>query len=368
MEEREAEIRACAFCNSMCRHVCTVATITKLESTQPKGKGMIAYSILRGEMEFTKGAIERMYMCVDCGRCKVWCVKGASDCSKNVQAVRADIAAQGKAPAPISKWRENVLKHKDLYGAPLETKFLKIRGLPKLKRARTLYFIGCTTAKHQPEIAEATLTALRSLNEEVSVMKGEACCGYPLWVAGFREEAKKLARENASAIEETKVEQIVVSCPECYLAFKECYREWGSPLSAEVFHITDYLVKLGFKPLKELAMRAVYHDPCHLGRRGGIYDQPRGLLASVPKLETLEMRWSRENSLCCGGGGGLQVTYPRLARAICDKALKEASKTGAEALITACPFCKQMFNEGVNRGFNLKVYDITEVLVGNLKV
>jgi len=108
-------------------------------------------------------------------------------------------------------------------------------------------------------------------------------------------------------------------------------------------------------------MSVVYHDPCHLGRRAGIYDEPRRLLAAIPGLKVGEIRWSRENSLCCGGGGGLPVTHPELSKTICEKALADAKEGGAEALVTACPFCKQIFLERAE-DFNLKVYDIVELL------
>ena len=364
LEEREREIWACAFCNSMCRHVCTVAMAAKLESTQPKGKGMIEYSILKGEGEFSEGAIERMYMCVDCGRCRVWCITGISDCSRNVQAGRADIVELGRAPRSILKWKENASKYRSLYEVPVEERFKKVKGLPELESgADTLYFVGCTTAQHQPEIAESTLKILKSMGEKVVVARGEVCCGYPLWAAGFRENAKQLAEENVENLKSLNIKRVVTSCPECYLALKERYREWGVPVDLEVFHIAEYLDKRRFKlrPSKKLSMSVVYHDPCHLGRRAGIYDEPRRLLAAIPGLKVGEIRWSRENSLCCGGGGGLPVTYPELSKTICEKALADAKEGGAEALVTACPFCKQMFLERAE-DFNLKVYDIVELL------
>jgi Fe-S oxidoreductase len=365
LKEREREVWACAFCNSMCRHVCSVASVAKLESTQPKGKGLIAYSILRGEGGFSEGAIERMYMCADCGRCRVWCMTGISDCSENVQAARADIVELGKAPASISKWNENALRYGSLYEVPVDMRFNGIGGLPgPTGEADTLYFVGCTTARYHPEVAEATLEALRGVGDRVTLSAGEVCCGYPLWVAGFRETAKKLARENAEAFKKLRVKRIVTSCPECYLALKDRYRDWGAPIDVEVFHITKYLDERGYGPRSQKGVAsATYHDPCHLGRRGGIYEEPRRLLAKVPGLSIKEMRGNRENSPCCGGGGGLQATYPWLSKAICDRALAAAQEIGVEAIVTACPFCKQALSEGIGRkALNMKVYDITELL------
>jgi Fe-S oxidoreductase len=166
----------------------------------------------------------------------------------------------------------------------------------------------------------------------------------------------------------------------------------------EVLHITEYLDRL----LKEgklnlnnnLPIKATYHDPCHLGRlaepwipwegkevkvmgqlilqdppkefrRGakGVYDSPRELLRSIESLEFFEMDRIREYAWCCGAGGGVQEAYPDFAVWTATERIEEAEATGAEAIVTACPWCERNFKDAIRaNGNKMEIYDITELL------
>ena len=132
-----------------------------------------------------------------------------------------------------------------------------------------------------------------------------------------------------------------------------------SPLLAEL--IEDGRLELG----GEFAGKVTYHDPCYLGRHNGVFDEPRRVLQAVPGLELVEMPASREDSLCCGGGGGrIWMETPKEER-FSDLRVRQAGETGAEALVTSCPYCITNFEEsrlGVAGEKAPEVKDITEII------
>jgi len=135
-------------------------------------------------------------------------------------------------------------------------------------------------------------------------------------------------------------------------------------------------------------MKVTYHDPCHLGRRGeiyksgwegdnkllrpvrfkqmgnlGIFDPPRDLIRSIPDLELIEMERIREYSWCCGAGGGVWEAYPEFASWTALDRIEEAKATGAEAIVTACPWCERVFKDEIEEsGDDIKVYDVIDLL------
>jgi Fe-S oxidoreductase len=163
------------------------------------------------------------------------------------------------------------------------------------------------------------------------------------------------------------VKKILVSSPHSYHTFKNEYPEFM--VNFEVVHINQYLHELissgRLKLTKEYNKKVTYHDPCYLGRHNDIYDEPREILKKIPGLELLEMPDSRENSLCCGGGGGrIWMETPKEER-FSDLRLNQAIEVGAEVLATSCPYCITNFEDSrlsLDEGEVLEIKDITEII------
>jgi Fe-S oxidoreductase len=213
---------------------------------------------------------------------------------------------------------------------------------------------------------------------------------------GYREEFARLARANLSAWAEAGVKTVVTSCADGYHAFKRLYPQLGSQVEAlHTVELVDRLLKAGKLKLRsEVPLRVTYHDPCHLGRQGepyvpwrgvekkikkqiivyepkrpryngawGVYDPPRDILKAIPGLELVEMERTREYSWCCGAGGGVREAYPEYADWTAGERIAEARATGAEALVSACPWCQRSFRDALHaRGEAMKVYDIVELV------
>jgi Fe-S oxidoreductase len=100
-----------------------------------------------------------------------------------------------------------------------------------------------------------------------------------------------------------------------------------------------------------------YHDPCHLGRLGGVFEEPRDIVKEVATL--VEMPNNRYESRCCGAGAGLQSAFPKLSRELASKRISEAKATGATTLVTSCPFCETQLRTIPG----IRVIDLMELLL-----
>jgi Fe-S oxidoreductase len=198
----------------------------------------------------------------------------------------------------------------------------------------------------------------------------ESCCGESIRKTGNEEVFKGLAKENIKAFIDNGVKRVLVSSPHCYHTFKNEYPEFM--VNFEVVHISELLAELidqGRLELNgELPQKVTFHDPCYLGRHNGIYDQPRDVLNKLPGLELIEMPDSRQDSLCCGGGGGrIWMETPKGER-LSDLRVAQAKEAGADVLATACPYCISNFEESrLALDGAPEIKDITEIIHDALK-
>lgn len=213
-----------------------------------------------------------------------------------------------------------------------------------------LYFRGCTARERLPEIAGATERLLEIAGVDFHTLDGEKCCGSVLLRTGFIDDAKKQIEKNTDIL---KGKKIITSCAGCYKTLKDDYE------GLDVIHISqllDDLIKQGKLNFSKRDFNVTYHDSCHLGRHSNVFDEPRNVIKAVANL--VEMENIRENSLCCGAGGGVKSAYPEIADEMASSRIAQANETGCKTLITPCPFCKlNLENE------NMEVLDLTEFLV-----
>lgn len=213
-----------------------------------------------------------------------------------------------------------------------------------------IYFRGCTAREKETSIQDATEELLKLADVDYHILDDEKCCGSVLLRTGFEKEAKKQIKKNTGVL---KDELILTSCAGCFKTLKEDYE------GLDVIHISqllDNLIKEGKLDFTKKDLTVTYHDSCHLGRQLEVFDEPRNVIESVAKL--VEMENNREDSLCCGAGGGVKSAYPEIAGEMAKSRICQAKETGSKILLTPCPFCK--FNL---ENDDLEVLDLTEFLV-----
>jgi heterodisulfide reductase subunit D len=135
----------------------------------------------------------------------------------------------------------------------------------------------------------------------------------------------------------------------------------------ELLHTTqllDRLLEEGRIAFKEWPMTVTYHDPCDLGRKSGVYDEPRRILQRIPGLTLVEMDENRDSSHCCGGGGNLESHNAELASQVARRRIQQAAATGAKAIVSACQQCERTLSNAARASrTRIRVMDIGEVVL-----
>jgi Fe-S oxidoreductase len=227
------------------------------------------------------------------------------------------------------------------------------------KKAKVGFFIGCTPAYRNQNIAKTTMSILDKLGVDYTVID-EVCCGSPLQrVGGNDEDIKKLVDHNLDSVEELGIETLIFSCAGCYNMFKNHYPDFRD-FKFTPMHITEFLAQRDL-PLKPLQKTITYHDPCHLGRHAKVYDAPRRIIAMIPKAKFKEMELNREMARCCGGGGGLRSGYPDISKRMAGRRVEDAKF--ADLILTSCPFCVNNLIFGKELTDNdIEIKDIVELV------
>ncbi|MFC2069643.1 (Fe-S)-binding protein [Chloroflexota bacterium] len=315
---------------------------------------------------------EDIWRCTTCGSCPQRCPRGVGTIDVSVS-FRRIASEAGISPTTI----HTVSVSLGAEGNPLReernTRAAWAEGLnvkPFTEGMDILYFPGCYLS-YDPrlkKVAAATANILNKAGVDFGILgTKENCCGESIRKTGDEELYKRLAKENIKTFIENGVHKILVSSPHCYHTFKNEYPEFNA--NFEVVHISQYLFELinegRLELTKKYKKKVAYHDPCYLGRHNGIYDEPREILKKVQGLKLVEMPDSREDSLCCGGGGGrIWMETPKGER-FSDLRVDQAVDARAEVLATSCPYCISNFEDSklsLENSEAIEIKDITEII------
>jgi len=318
---------------------------------------------------------EEIWRCTTCGKCPQRCPRDVKQIDDMI-ALRRMATGYGIFPAhvkPVRTVSAGLTAQGNPFGEPRTNRAEWAEGLSVKtfsEGMEILYFPGCYLC-YDPrlkKVAQATANILKKAGVDFGILgTKENCCGESIRKTGNEELFKRLARENIKTFIENGVKKILVSSPHCYHTFKNEYPEFK--VNFEVVHISQYLFELvnegRLQITKEYGEKITYHDPCYLGRHNGIYDEPRGVLKKIPGLELTEMPESREDSLCCGMGGGRVWMETLKDERFSNLRLEQAIGVGAEVLATSCPYCITALEDSrlvLNYGEVIEVKDITEIL------
>jgi Fe-S oxidoreductase len=234
-----------------------------------------------------------------------------------------------------------------------------------------LLFFACCTQIYEPRnrhVARALSAVLKEAKVPFGVLdQRQSCCGDQARKVGAEELYQELRQSNRQLLQEAGARRILVSSPHCLQTLNGDYRAQVEAFQA-VHHaqlLQELLHRQQLVFSREVSLKATYHDPCYLGRHGGEYEAPREVLRAISGLKLLEMPRNRDSSLCCGGGGGGLWREVPPAQRFAAQRIREAQATGAEAIITACPYCIVMFEDGIKvLGLEetMAVFDLAEIV------
>jgi Fe-S oxidoreductase len=318
---------------------------------------------------------EDVWLCATCGRCPDRCPRGVKIIDV-MRAVRRLLVPDGVVPASLPSLRSTMTNLASV-GNPWgqepndRANWAKDLGIKEFDETTEVLYFPCCYPSYDPrlkKVSQATANILNKAGVDFGILGSkEMCCGESVRKAGNETLFKRLAKDNIKTFIDSGVKKIVVSSPHCYHTFKNEYSEFK--VSFEVVHISQYIFELinegRLTISKEYAKKVTYHDPCYLGRHNGVYDEPRGILKKIPGLELTEMFESREDSLCCGMGGGRAWMETEKSERFSNLRVEQAIGVGAQVLATACPYCVSALEDSklvTNHADDIEIKDITEIL------
>jgi len=356
---------------------CPAGERFQLESYFPSGKLFIGRGVLEGILTLADDdTLQRIYACTGCRSCEQQCgVYHHEHIFETVQAIRTEAVTQGFLnPAYIIMY-DGLRRDDNVFGKPKAERGAWAEGL-EVKNATkekvdVLYHAGCMLSFDQElrEVPRGAITVLKAAGVDVGIMgQEEACCGGRAYEVGYLGEFTKYAQHSMETFNTLGVSKVVTSCSDGYSTFKSLYPKVEGKMNFEVLHMVEYLDQLikesRVKFNRKLSRKVTYHDPCHLGRHvsPGVFDPPRDILKSIPGVDLIEMERIRENSWCCGAGGGVKEACPDLALWTAKERINEAIATGADTLVTACPWCERNFRDATQEsGAKMEILDIVEL-------
>lgn len=316
---------------------------------------------------------EALWDCTTCGACMEACPVYVEHIERFIDMRRNQVLTERGIPETV----QETLRNMEIRGHPWRgaeslrddwSKGMEIKILSGDSDIDWLYFVGCTGALVDRNMAVTRSFARLLQHAQVNfgiLGNEEGCCGDPARRMGHELQFQMMAQQNIEVFKNYGVKKIVTHCPHCYNTLKHEYPQFGGEF--EVWHHSELLDRLisdgTLRPAGRGNRVITYHDPCYLGRHNNMFDTPRNLLTAIPGLEIVEMKRSREQSFCCGGGGGHAWMEEPVGRRINQMRMEEAMKTGAEVIGLACPFCLQMMEDAITSlDSSMKAMDVSELV------
>jgi Fe-S oxidoreductase/nitrate reductase gamma subunit len=325
--------------------------------------------------------LDFIWHCRTCHACQSICPAAIRHVDLFFELRQAEVLMQGRLPAEAGR----ALKTLEAQGNPFRAQaerldFVERLGIPLIgpgEETEILYWIGCVTTfdPQKQRIAEDLVAILRHAGVRFGHLgRDETCCGDPARVLGDENLFQTIAKQTVAALDARRFTTLLVSCPHGYNVFANEYPQFGGRY--RVMHhsqlLAQWIAEGRLRLSKAVPGRVTFHDPCYLGRYQGIFDPPRQVLRSLPDLDLREMRNHRDESFCCGAGGGhyfmdidTGTERPGTVR------VAEAVACRADTIAVACAYCQQMLQDAVkarNLEEQIQVLDIATLVRRSLGI
>jgi glycolate dehydrogenase iron-sulfur subunit len=403
---------ACVHCG-LCLNQCPTYRVLGLEMDSPRGRIYQVLQVDSGRLQIGDSFVNHIDRCLGCRACETACPSGVQY-GRIVERARTEIEKSYHRPL-LARWTrayfyKRVLTNFDVLArwAKLlrwyqrsgvqdflrKSALFKLLGMEKLDalspmvedkffftefgdefpaegepRARVSFLAGCIANVAFAELNRATIRVLQKNGVTVLVPAGQGCCGALHAHAGYREEARTLARRNIDAMLHPALDAIVTNAAGCGATLKEyddllasdpAYAAKSKLFTEKTKDVTEFLADLGLRPPREkISARVTYQDPCHLAHGQKIRSAPRQLLKSVG-LELVEMPHA---DFCCGSAGTYNVLQNDLSMQILESKMDDVASTWADIVATANVGCMLQLRAGVqSRRLDMQVKHVIELL------
>ncbi len=323
---------------------------------------------------------EALWSCTTCRACQDICPANIEHVNKILEMRRNLTLMEGAFPGDeVRTAVSNIEVNGNPFGLAYAARGDWSEGLPLTLMEHDsdvdiLYFVGCYASfdKRNQAVARNFIKVCAAAGVKVGILgKEEKCCGEPVRKLGNEYLYQMTAAENIEVITAYNVKKIVTTCPHCFNTLARDYKDLG--LDVPVEHYSTYINTLLNSEKLKLTPEPftfTYHDSCYLGRYMDIIEQPRAILNHAGGSIT-EMDKSGYDSFCCSAGGGRIMAEEKLGSKISEARIKMATDTGAPLLVSNCPFCLTMFEDGIKTGGAeevLQVRDLAEIVAERIAV
>ena len=378
---------ACIMCNR-CQDACP-AYYTGKELSPSALEINKRYYLNENLKEFSEGADsleglskwmlseEAAWSCTTCGFCIEVCPVG-NEPMVDILRMRQDLVLmESNFPRDAMETFDKIENYGNPWGMSPEDREKWTEGMdvPKMRdkgKAEYLYWAGCSGAYDDrgKDISRSVAKIMNESGVDYAILGNEeTCTGDSARRIGNEYLFQMQAAQNMENFDKYGVKKIVTQCPHCLTTLKNDYGEIGAEL--EVVHHSEFiadLIKEGkISPEKSLEEDITFHDACYVGRHHGEYDAPRDVLQSVmgKDAKLVEMPRNKEQSFCCGAGGGNMWYDIDKGKRINVERFEEAIDTGAKKVATSCNFCMIMMEDArkvTGQDEAMEVYDISELV------
>ncbi|MEE9464928.1 MAG: (Fe-S)-binding protein, partial [Candidatus Neomarinimicrobiota bacterium] len=320
-----------------------------------------------------------LWSCTTCRACMQVCPVLIDHIPAIVDLRRHLVLSEGQPPDEAAPVLEKMTQQGNPWGFPrgqrlkwAEDAGLHVPLMADKGQADVLYWVGCAGAydPRNQEVSRAMVAILQAADIDFAVLgQEESCTGDSARRMGEEYVYETLALGNMETLKQYKFNRIVTACPHCFQILGADYSQFGADW--QVVHHSDFinqLLQAGRLTVAGNGSAAItYHDACYLGRHHGKYDVPRDVIAAATGTGTrpVEPSLAREQSFCCGAGGGNMWYELEADQRINLARFDQLSDTGAGIIATACAFCLIMLDDACKvrgREADIQVKDIAELI------
>ena len=418
LHELDDQMVACMKCG-MCQAVCPVFSETMKEGDVARGKIALLENLSHEMIADAEGVQDKLNKCLLCGSCAANCPSGVKVLdiffkARVIVNTYMGLSATKKAifqglltkPALFNSVLDVASKFQGVFtktanevigsscsriNAPVigERHFMPLAKKPlrKLEPAvntrpgkggyRVAFFPGCVIDKIYPQVGQAVLKALRHHDLGIYMPAGQACCGIPALASGDKESFDKLVKCNLEIFEKENFDYLLTACATCTATIHELWpmmsgdktesmQERIAALAAKTMDVNKFMVDVlkVAAPVQGHGTKVTYHDPCHLKKSMKVFEQPRALLKSNPKVEFVEMA---EADRCCGCGGSFNLQHYSLSKDIGKIKRDNIVASGAQVVATGCPACMMQISDMLSQhGDKIAVKHVMEIYAETL--
>lgn len=336
-----------------------------------------------GGLEPAGGVIDErtLWACTTCMACVEACPVGIEHVPTIVQ-LRRSLVDQGRMEPTLQTALQNVAQQGNSFGKSARMRARWTKGLDvAVKDARKepvelLWFVGdhASFDERMQALSQSLARLLQRAEVDFGILyEDERNAGNDVRRVGEEGLFEMLVEHNMGAFAKAQFREIFTTDPHSFNTLKNEYPSYG--LDVRVRHYTQVLADLleeGKLAVRPLGLRVTYHDPCYLGRYNRVVEAPRRVLRAIG-CELVEMPRNRDNTFCCGAGGGrIWMDDSHLAERPSENRIKEAATLGVERFVVSCPKDFAMYSDAAKttgHEATLAVCDIvqlvTEALVGD---